>query len=178
MLEARNSIPIQPPASSLQLRSVAFTLIELAFVTAILVILLAVSAPKFQQVAERLRTEQSIVHFAQTLRAARERAIAEARPVAWVWDEQARRTHLEAVGADRRLERLEDRMVSVALPSSVVVQISRQDQPVECRCIYFLPDGSSDPTTTLAVKSPTAVYTVTVHEATGWACLAAGTAAC
>ncbi len=157
------------------MRRAGFTLIELAFVTAILVILLAASIPKFQHTADRLRIEQSMFHLVQTLRAAREQAVAENRPLVWVWDGHARESHLETVVK----ERLEKRgTVQASLASSVTLQINRAGRPVDCQCVRFFPDGTSDPTTTLTMNSQERVYTVTIHEATGQACLAAGTVAC
>ena len=157
----------------------AFTLIELAFVTALLAILLAASLPKFQVTADRLRLEQSMFHLTQTLRAARERAVAEGREIVWVWDDDARRSHLEAQAVDGRLEQVDERAaMQASLASGAAVEMMRLHQQVGCRCIHFFPDGTSEPATTVTVKSPGRVYTVTVHETTGQACLAEGTAAC
>ena len=117
-------------------------------------------------------------HLVQTLRAARERAVAESRPLVWVWDEQTHESHLETL-VNGRVERLEKRgTVQASLASSVALQITRAGQPVDCQCVQFFPDGTSDPTTTLTMKGQERVYTVTIHEATGQACLAAGAVAC
>ena len=117
-------------------------------------------------------------HLVQTLRATRERAVAESRPLVWVWDEHARESHLETL-VNGQVERLETRgTVQASLASSVTFQITRAGQPVDCQCVRFFPDGTSDPTTTLTMKGQERVYTVTIHEATGQACLAAGAVAC
>ena len=158
----------------------AFTLIELAFVTAVLVVLLALAVPKFQSTAQRLRFEQSVMHLTQTLRAARERAVAETRMMLWVWDDDTHQSHLATFTNGQR-ERLEERSnLRASLPATVHVEILREVHQVDCLdCVPFYPDGTSDTTTTLTLKErQQQVYTITIHETTGSACLVAGTAAC
>ena len=157
-----------------------FTLIELAFVTALLVILLALAVPKFQSTAQRLRFEQSVMHLTQTLRAAREQAVAEARMMLWVWDDDSHQSHLEIVAENGQAERVQDRSnLQASLPATVNVEMVREGREAACRCVRFFPDGTSDPTTTLTLKEcQQQVYTITIHETTGSACLVAGTAAC
>ena len=154
-----------------------FTFIELVFVMVILSILLAVSLPRFSQTAQRLRTEQAAFEWTQLLRYAHVRAVAEGQEIIWRWDPSAHRAYLETV-KDGQLTRLQERTAqSASLTAEASVSITQADQPVDCQCVHFFPNGTSEPTTvTLTFRKY--VYTLHIDEATGQACLATGTAAC
>lgn len=156
-----------------------FTLIELSFVTAILALLVALAVPRFNSTVERLRLEQSITHLNQTLRAARGRAAAESRTFTWTWDDESHQSYVEATAANGSIERFEDNSSRAKLDAAVTIEMLRENKEVECRCVAFYPDGSSEPTTTLILaKRQEQTYTITVHETTGSSCLAKGAVAC
>ena len=158
-------------------RGAGFTIIELALVSVVLLILLAASIPRFAETAQRLRLERTAFELTQLLRVAHERAVAQGQPMLWVWDDETRSAHLEAV-VEGAPVRLEERMAhSEPLMAGATLELLRDARPVACRCVNFLPDGTSEPTT-IALAFGASRYTVTVHEATAQACLAAGTAAC
>ena len=144
-----------------------------------LALLVAFSVPRFQATVERLKLEQAITHLNQTLRAARERAIAEGRTLIWTWEDDAHQSHLEALvqGVPQPLD--ERAGMRAKLPDAVNVEILSNNHEVDCRCVHFFPDGTSDPTTTITFKQhQQQTYTITIHETTGSACLVAGTAPC
>ena len=147
-------------------------------VSVVLGILLVASVPRFAQTANRLRVEQAAFELTQLLRYARERAVAQGHEVTWVWEDDTRQAHLEAVGEDGQPALIPERAArSTPLIPEASAALHRGDKSVGCKCIRFLPDGTSE-STTIAVRFHELIYTVTVHEATGQACLAAGTAAC
>ena len=154
-----------------------FTLIELVFVMVILSILLAATLPRFSQTAQRLRTEQSAFEWTQLLRYAHVRAAAQGQEVIWRWDPSIHRAYLETV-QNGEVTRLQERTAqSASLTAEASVGITQADQPVDCQCVHFFPNGTSEPTTvTLTFRKH--VYTLHIDEATGQACLATGTAAC
>ena len=155
-----------------------FTLVELVLVASVLGILLVASVPRFAQTANRLRVEQAAFELTQLLRYARERAVAQGREVRWVWEDDTRQAHLEAVGEDGQPALIPERAAhSSPLIPDASAALRRGDKSVGCKCIRFFPDGTSE-STTIAVRFHELIYTVTVHEATGQACLAAGTTAC
>ena len=179
MICFRSARMVRPALKTTSRIDHAFTLIELAFVTALLAVLVAVSVPKFQRTANRLRLEQASAQLTQTLRYARERAVGEGREVDWIWDERARQSHLEALGETEQVERLDERAADRAvLPPAAILDLMRDGQLVDCRCVRFFPDGTGDPTTLTLKKNQETLYTITIHGATGQACLAAGAAAC
>ena len=162
----------------------AFTLIELALVAVVLVILVAAAIPRLQQTALRLRVEQAASELTQLLRAAHEQAVASGGETVWVWDADARRARVEAApptnvgggagGADAApaMEPLRSR----ALPEGFSVQLLLDGAPVECHCVRFFPEGTSEPAT-LTVSFQAHVMTATVDETTGHVVLLPGSAA-
>ncbi len=154
-----------------------FTLIELVFVMVMLSILLAATLPRFSQTAQRLRTEQVAFEWAQLLRYAHVRAVAQGQDVVWRWDPTAHRAYLETL-QDGQMARLRERSAqSALLTAEASVSVMQADQPVDCNCVRFFPNGTSEPSTvTLTFRGNP--YTIHVDEATGQACLASGAAAC
>lgn len=149
----------------------------------ILVILLAASVPRLAPAAQRLRTEQAALDLAQWLRIARERAVAESQAFIWRWDADTRRVRLESAeedeaAADEGTAAGSDRLPAQSPPVSadLAVTILQDGRPAACRCVRFLPDGTSE-SATVTVDSPAARYVITIHEATGHVVLAAGSAA-
>lgn len=144
---------------------IGFTLIELVFVMAILGIILAVSMPRFAATGERLRTEQAAAELSQLFRYARERAVAQSAEIVWVWDGDARRARLQAVGDNGSAQWLEERSaMSASLSDKIGVRLERDGAPADR--VRFLPDGTSEPTTLYLTRNQDA-YTVTVDGATG-----------
>ena len=147
-------------------------------VASVLGILLVASVPRFAQTANRLRVEQAAFELTQLLRYARERAVAQGREVIWMWEDDTRQAHLEAVDENGHPAPIPEHAArSTPLIPDASAALLRDDKAVECHCVRFFPDGTSE-STTLTVTFHERVYTVTVHEATGQTCLAAGTTAC
>jgi len=170
---------IRPTESS----PTGFTLIELALVAAVLVILVAAAIPGLQQTALRLRVEQAASELAQLLRAAHEQAVASGGETVWVWDAEARRARVEAgpatggEGADgEAAARPTEVLRSRALPEGFAVQLALDGAPVECNCVRFFPEGTSE-AATLTVSFQAHAMTATVDEATGYVALAPRAAA-
>lgn len=133
-------------------------------VAAALAILLSVSLPRFQQTAQRLRTEQMAFELAQLLRYAHERAVTQGQTITVVWDEQARRLHLEAEDpSGERAPSLGRFSRTGTLPAHVDLRVTQQDRPVTEAALYS--DGTSDPLIVF-VTSRRSAYTVTLDPAT------------
>lgn len=155
----------------------AFTLIELAFVTAVLALLLFAALPRFQQTAGRLRIEQAATHLTQTLRYARQQAVSEGRTLLWVWDAEDQQSQLMAVDERGEAQPLTNREAFFAtLPQGVSLAVEQEGQAIDR--ISFFADGSSDAATLAVKQGEKTLYTVTLHGQIGQPCLAAGTAAC
>ena len=147
-----------------------FTLIELVIVSVVIAILLAASVPRFQQTANRLRTEQLAYELVQTLHYARQRAMAEDRVIGWVWDSNLRQVRLDSMGDGQNIEALDDPWVQrVKVPGGLTIRLEWEDLPLER--IQFFPDGTSDPAVLEVIPQdkPGSVYTITVEPATGQA---------
>ncbi|MBI2104561.1 MAG: hypothetical protein HYT90_03120 [Candidatus Omnitrophica bacterium] len=151
-----------------------FTLIELALVAVVLIILVAAAAPRLQQTALRLRVEQAASELAQLLRAAHEQAVASGGETVWVWDAAARRARVEEVPEETAPAT--ELFRSSALPEDFSVQLLLDDAPVECSCVRFFPEGTSEPAT-LTVSFQAHAMTATVDETTGHVGLVPGPAA-
>jgi type II secretion system protein H len=160
-----------------------FTLVEIILVSAILVILLLASVPRFSQTAQRLRVEQAAFELTQLLRVAHERAVFEGQDILWVWDGRARRARIEP-GSSETFREPQDsgqpfssRVLaeSSPCPEGMSVSLTRTREPLDCNCVRFFPEGTSEPTT-LTMSFRERVYTVTVDEATSQALLSTGLA--
>lgn len=150
----------------------------------VLAILVAAAIPRLQQTALRLRVEQAASELAQLLRAAHEQAVASGEETVWVWDADARRARVEGAppadagggeGGEETSPATES-LRSSALPEEFSVQLLLHSQPVECNCVRFFPEGTSEPAT-LTVSFQAHVMTATVDETTGHVVLLPGPAA-
>ena len=153
-----------------------FTLIELALVAVVIAILLSGAVPRLQQVAQRMRAEQAAFELAHLLRVAHEQAVSEGEEIVWVWDRQAVRARLEAAGTDdveAAPQSVPLSLTSGPLPQELTVEVLRDGEPVECRCVRFFPGGTSEPAT-LTVGLRQQVFTLNVDAATGYIRLSAG----
>jgi len=175
--EGRSAVSEEAPRCEPDVRRAAFTLIELVLVAVVLSMLLAASIPQFRHTAQRLRAEHSVFEFVQLLRLCHERAVAEGRDILWVWDDEARRAHLYALGTvdgESTANPLEGRFGrSARLADDASVQLEHPEGvdpcpdgvPERAACIQCFPDGTSEPMTmTVAVGRHS--YVVTVNEAT------------
>lgn len=141
-----------------------FTLIELVFVTLALGLLVTSAAPAFRQAWVGVQSEQAAVRLAQTLRAARVLAVAQARPVGWVWDAEPRGVGLRYLLDDGATEPVPGRLGrSFRIAERVRLDVRRDG--AMARRVRFFPDGTSDPATIL-VGDTTPRYRITVHGAT------------
>ena len=147
-----------------------FTLLELVLVCVVLSVLLAASLPRFQQSVERLRLERTAFELAQLLRYAHERAVGQGVELLWQWDDAAQRARITAPPPSP--ERLAE---SGRAPEGVAVTLVRDQQVVNCRCIRFFPDGTTE-STLVRLGSGRGDYTLQVNGATGQVRLAAGAA--
>lgn len=165
-------------------RSHGVTLVELVVVCAVLALLLAVSAPRFQQTAQRLRAERAAFEFAQLLRYAHERAVADGSVMVASWDAGSRRLSVGALarpgvspqshGCEATPVPLSPAMTSAVVPSSLDVRLTLEDG--EIPCVHFFPEGTSD-AATVTVHAGSIAYTATVDETTSSVQLASGPAA-
>lgn len=158
-----------------------FTLVEIVLVAIVIGALLVSSVPGFVRTMERLRAERSAFELAQLLRSAREQAVTGGDPVTWSWDPQTRRVRLEAIPEgpqppDPDEEPADGAEESAALPEGLDVTLERAQDPVDCRCVRFFPDGTGE-STTLVVTLNEHHYTITVQEATGQVGIRSGAAA-
>jgi len=154
-----------------------FTLIELALVAVVIGILLTAAIPKLQQTALRMRVEQAAFELVQLLRAAHEQAVAGGQETLWVWDAQARRARVEPAGEDApTTPGMPEAITSASFPSDLSVLLTRDGGSVECDCVRFFPDGTSEPTA-LTVQLREQTVTATVDDATGQVRLVAGAVA-
>ena len=161
---------------------IGFTLIEVVLVAVVLAILLTAAVPRFQQTAERLRVEQAAFEFAQLLRMAHERAVAESRAMVWVWDAAAHRARLEPDEGSDGFGNVQPPAPqppprglaeSSVLPAAISVSVSGEGGASGCSCVHFFPEGTSEPAT-LILSAGERAYTVTVDEATSRVRLSAG----
>lgn len=153
-----------------------FTLIELALITVIIGILLTAAVPRLQQTARRMRVEQAAYQLAQFLRAAHEQAVAGSQEVVWVWDADAGRARIGPGAGRAPSPGTPEPMTSPSFPSGLSVLLTRDGGAVECNCVRFFPEGTSEPTT-LTVRLQEQLITATVDDATGQVRLSPGTAA-
>lgn len=167
------------PSSFIPLPS-GFTLIELALVSAAIGILLVATVPRFQQKTQQLRAEQGAFALAQSLRYARERAIVEGKDVRWTWDEVHHGMTLEALdGAEAAVLTL-PAGARATLPEGAMVTVTREEAPIECRCLLFAPDGTSGegsgPPTDIHLTVQRFAYDIAIDAPTGRVTLTQGPA--
>ncbi len=163
---------------------VGFTLVEVVLVAAVLGILLVSSAPRFQQVWQRLRIERTAFELTHLLRYAHERAVAQGEMIAWNWDRSERRATLRSLVQQDPPQPLPEctaeqlplspPVESAVVPDDVSVQVARDDQAVDC--VRFFPDGTSEPAT-LRVTQGGHDYTIAVDGPTSRVLLSARVAA-
>ncbi|MBI3321155.1 MAG: hypothetical protein HYZ91_02680 [Candidatus Omnitrophica bacterium] len=150
-------------------------------VTVVLALLLIAAVPNLQRTAQRMRVEHVAVALTQLLRAAHEQAVSSAQCVVWIWDEGAQRARIEpetAEGAKTASPppQVPSAMKSVSVPDGFSIALTRNGARVECGCIRFFPDGTSEPAA-LSVRFREHALTASVDETTSRVRLAAGTAA-
>ena len=133
---------------------------ELALVCLIISILMAAVFPRFQRTTQRLRTEQLAFELAQLMRTAHTRAVSESRDVLWTWDPSTHRVQVALAEGPAGAA-----IQSSRLPDPATVDLVRDASVVDCACIRFFPDGTSEPTA-VSVALEQSVYTITVDEAT------------
>jgi len=155
-----------------------FTLIEVVVVAAVITVLLVASVPAFQQTFQSLRAEQAAFEVTQLLRVGRERAVAEGRPMAWVWDGAAHRARVEPApsdGAGAEDTAASGQIITGARLSPQLAVTLLREQELADRVTFF-PDGTSD-RAAISLSLGASVYHVDVDAATGQPALSAGTAA-
>ena len=153
---------------------------EILLVPAVIAILLAAVAPRFAATSLRLRAERTAFEFAQLLRYAHERAVAQGETVAWRWDEFARRARVGIVvltgpaslppECELEHRELTPPVESVAVREDVGIAVLRDGTPDVC--VNFFPDGTGDPTTLHLLHTPHE-YTITVNGTTSQVLLSA-----
>ena len=154
-----------------------FTLVELVVVAVVIAILLSGAIPRLQQVAQRMRAEQAAFELAHLLRVAHEQAISGGEEIVWVWDNDTVRARLESAGSGGDAPPpLPLGFTSGPLPGQLTVEVLRDGEPVDCRCVRFFPGGTSEPAT-LTVGLRQQMFTLNVDAATGYVRLSAGAVA-
>lgn len=145
-----------------------FTLLELVLVCVVLGVLLTASLPRFQQSVERLRLERTAFELTQLLRYAHERSVGQGAELLWQWDDAARRARITAPPPAMEPVAESDRV-----PEGVTVTLVRDQRTVDCQCIRFFPDGTTE-STLVRVDAHQRDYTLRVNGATSQILLAAG----
>ena len=67
-------------------------------------------------------------------------------------------------------------LTSGPLPEQLTVEVVRDGEPVDCRCVRFFPGGTSE-AATLTVSLRQQMFTLNVDAATGYVRLSAGAVA-
>ena len=154
-------------------RAGGFTLIELALVAVVIAILLSGAIPRLQQAAQRMRVEQAAFELAHLMRIAHEQAISGGEEIRWVWDANTSRARLESAGEGEAPEPVPLGLTSGRLPGQLAVEVLRDGEPVDCRCVRFFSGGTSEPVT-LTVSLQQQIFTLHVDAATGYVQLSSG----
>lgn len=153
-----------------------FTLIELMLVLVVVAILATATVPRLQESMRRLRAEQVTAELMNLMRAAREQAIAAQAETQWSWDAANRRAVVDLAAAEEDDEAAGEsppsvnRLTGARAPEGVTVTVSRQGDPVECACLRFFPDGTSEPGQ-LSIHLFEHTLTARLDETTGQAAL-------
>ncbi len=158
-------------------RVIGFTLIELALIAVVLGVLLTAAIPRLSRSAQRLRVEQTAFELVHLLRAAHEQAVSLGVAMVWVWDAERLKARVQPdpdstpdVGLPVGPSEI---LTGSPVPAGMSVQLTRNEATVECRCVRFFPDGTSEPTT-LTVSLGDQTYTATVDAITSHVTLIAG----
>ena len=133
-------------------------------VTVVIAVLLTAAVPRLQQTAQRMRAEQAAFEMAQLLRAAHEQAVVCGYETVWVWEGESRRARIESASGSS--DGTAGVINSAPLPAGLTLSLSRDGAPVECQCVRFFPEGTSE-SSTLTVTLHEEAFTATVDEATG-----------
>jgi hypothetical protein len=153
-------------------------MLELTLVAAALVLILVLAVPRFQSASQRLGVERVAFQCTQLLRYARQRAVAQATPVVWAWDEGAREVGLFT------LQELPGRAAhTIVKDDELVIAAEFAAGEIGCPagvgsggvCVQFFPDGTSE-AAALTLSARGQHYTVTVDATTGQALLVEGSA--
>lgn len=143
-----------------------FTFIELVFVALMLGVLTLAVAPRFQQEWSRLQAERTAVSLAQMLRTARTLAVAQSRPVQWVWQSDTRRVWLGTQEEDGSITPLSGRLGRAqTVPEPVGLTVMQQERSVTE--VGFFPDGTSQATLLRISERNVPRYQVAVDGTTG-----------
>ena len=165
---------LQSPVACLR-SDVGFTLIELAVVAVVLALLVTMVAPRLARTAQRMRAEQAAFQLVSWLRAAHEQAVSLGRETVWQWDRAAglARIVMAADAAATTDPETTGRLISPPLPAGIQVEVSRGGDAVDCLCVRFFPEGTSDPAA-LTMTLGSDVYTATVDGTTSQVVLRTG----
>ena len=151
---------------------VGFTLLELTLVMVTLGIVLLAVTPRLQQTAQRLRAEQAAAELSQLMRVAHEQAVASSQETVWIWDAPSHRARVETVPQDSGDEPKDAApqvstviAQSAQVPDGIFIELTRTEEPLDCRCVHFFPEGTSEQAT-LTVRLSAQILTATVDEAT------------
>ena len=149
-----------------------FTLIELTLVIVTLAIVLLAATPRLQQTAQRLRAEQAATELAQLMRMAHEQAVASGEETVWTWDAASHRARVERVSEEQNDASKSAAsptpmliMQSAPVPEGIAIDVTRTEEPLDCWCVHFFPEGTSE-NVTLTVRLSEHTFTATVDEAT------------
>ena len=157
-----------------------FTLIELSLVVVTLGILLLAATPRLQQTAQRLRAEQAATELTQLMRFAHEQAVSSGQETVWMWDAASHRARVESVSeedGDQFRDAPSQGLItqSAPVPGGISIDVKRTEEPRDCWCVHFFPEGTSEQVT-LTVRLSEQTFTATVDEATSQVLLFSGTA--
>ena len=160
--------------------ALGFTLIELTLVIVTMGIVLLAATPRLQQTAQRLRAEQASTELTQLMRVAHEQAVSSGQEAVWIWDASSHRARIESLSEESGEP---DGMVpssaiitqTTPIPDGISIDVTRTQEPLDCRCVHFFPDGTSEKAT-LTIRLSEHAFTATVDDATGQVLLSSGTA--
>ena len=159
----------------------AFTLAELVLVAVVITVLVTAATPQLSRTARRLRVEQTAFELVHLLRAAHEQAVFLGTAMVWAWDAEQRKARVEpdpdpdsdpTPGAEPSAGASEI-LTGSSVPAGMSVQLTRNEAAIECRCVRFFPEGTSEQAT-LTVNLGDQTYTATVDAITSHVTLIAG----
>jgi Tfp pilus assembly protein FimT len=142
-------------------RSRGFTLLELVFVAAILIIVSALAVPRFGKTFDLLRLQNFISDTVSFARYAQAKAITDGKVYRLVFDLEKKTLKIESdTGAEEGKWGVEKGKL---IPDYVKVEL--QDGKVD---IKFYPDGTADKATVMVSVPSGKSYTILTEPATGY----------